>query len=212
MLKTALIGMSGSGKTFWSNKLVASSYRQVSCDDRIERKLAPELPLTCRGIGGVAAWMGWPDVADYRVRAQKYLESEIAVMREILRELANSPEEKIVVDTTGSVIYTGEKLCGELHAQATIIYLEASREEQQMLVERYLRDPKPVLWGEQFQPRQGETSRDTVARCFPQLIEYRRTKYEELAHLVLPISELRGADLTGDDFLRVAGKRARSRR
>lgn len=213
MIKIALIGMSGSGKTFWSNKLAASGYRAISCDDLIEQKLAQDLSSTHpQGIAGVAAWMGWPDTTEYRVRAQKYLEREIDVMREILNELVQSPEERIVVDTTGSVIYTGERICEELRAQSTIVYLQASAEEQTTLIERYLGNPKPVLWGEQFRPRKGETPRETVARCFPLLIEYRRNMYEELAHVVVPISELRGADLTGDDFLRIAGNRARSER
>lgn len=205
--------MSGSGKTFCSNKLAASGYRAISCDGRIEQKLAQELSSAHpRGTGGVAAWMGWPDGATYRVRAQKYLECEIDVMREILDEFAQSREEKIVVDTTGSVIYTGEKICEELRARTTIVYLQTSAEEQATLIERYLHDPKPVLWGEQFRPRKGETPRETVARCFPLLTEYRRNLYEELAHVAIPISELRGADLTGDDFLRLAGERTRPER
>ena len=56
MLKLALIGMSGSGKTFWANKLAECGYHLISCDDRIELKLAAELSAAgYRGIGGVAA-------------------------------------------------------------------------------------------------------------------------------------------------------------
>ncbi len=42
-LRLALIGMSGAGKTFWTKKLTAAGYPGVSCDDRIEQKLAPRL-------------------------------------------------------------------------------------------------------------------------------------------------------------------------
>ena len=213
MLKVALIGMSGSGKTFWSNQLAKCGYGMVSCDDRIEQKLGAELSAAGhRGIGGVAAWMGWPDSSTYREREQKYLQCEIAVMREILDEVARAPGEKIVVDTTGSVIYTGKELCGKLREQATVVYLEASAEQRATLIERYLRDPKPVLWGEQFQPSTGETPREAIARCYPQLIAFRKNLYEELAHRVVPISGLRGAHLTGDDFLRILQEQARPAR
>ena len=63
-LRLALIGMSGAGKTFWTKKLAASRYPAVTCDDRIEQKLAPRLAAGgYAGINGVAAWMGWPDSA-----------------------------------------------------------------------------------------------------------------------------------------------------
>ncbi|HYL09441.1 MAG TPA: shikimate kinase [Candidatus Acidoferrales bacterium] len=209
MHKLSLIGMSGSGKTFWSNKLETIGYRLVSCDDRIEQKLSPELAsYGHRGTGVVAAWMGWPDSARYREREQKYLNSEIAVMREILDELGGCPEEKVVVDTTGSVIYTGEEVCRKLRHRTTVVYLEASREEQQTLIQRYLEDPKPVLWSEHFQLHEGETPREAVARCYPQLIEHRRTMYENLAHRVVPISELRAGHLGGDGFLHILHQKA----
>lgn len=213
MRKIALIGMSGSGKTFWSNRLAKCGYRLISCDDRIEQKLAPEVSAAGqRGIGGVARWMGWPDSATYREREQKYLRCEIAVMREILCELARARQDKIVVDSTGSVVYTGKELCRELRDSATIVYLEASPQERAILIERYLEDPKPVLWGEHFQPRKGETAREAVARCYPQLIEHRRGMYEELAHRVVRISDLRGVPLTGNDFLRILEEQVRPAR
>jgi len=61
--------MSGAGKSHWAQKLAAAGFRVLSIDDRIEKKLAPELAAGgYRGIGGVAAWMGWPDDQAYRER------------------------------------------------------------------------------------------------------------------------------------------------
>ncbi len=74
MIKLSLIGMSGAGKSHWAQKMAAAGLRVISIDDRIEKKLAPELAAGgYRGIGGVAAWMGWPDQPTYREREQKYL-------------------------------------------------------------------------------------------------------------------------------------------
>src|SRR5260370_29023 len=65
-LRLALIGMSGAGKTFWTKKLTAAGYPGVSCDDRIEQKLAPRLAAGGHaGINGVGAGMGWPGSATY---------------------------------------------------------------------------------------------------------------------------------------------------
>src|SRR5258708_28175114 len=113
-----LIGMSGAGKTFWTKKLTAAGYPGVSCDDRIEQKLAPRLAAGGHaGINGVAAWMGWPDSAAYTERASEYLAEEIHTLDEVLTDLEKQPEKSLVLDTTGSVIYAGNNLLMRLRRQ-----------------------------------------------------------------------------------------------
>ena len=203
-LRLALIGMSGAGKTFWTKKLTAAGYPGVSSDDRIEQKLAPRLAAGGHtGITGVAAWMGWPDSATYTERESEYLAEEIHSLDEILTELEKQPEKSLVLDTTGSVIYTGNNLRMRLRHQMTIVHLAASTEEQQLLIERYLNDPKPVLWRGAFQPRAGEKPRDTVARCYPALIAARRQSYAALAHCTLQGAALREAALDAPAFLKM---------
>jgi shikimate kinase len=191
-LRLALVGMSGAGKTFWTKKLAAEGWTSICCDERIEEKLASRLAGGGHsGINGVAAWMGWPDSAKYLERESQYLEEEIHVLGEALTSLEREPEKPLVLDTTGSVIYTGNNLLLRLRRRMTVVYLAASAKEQQLLVERYLSDPKPVLWRGAFQPKKGETPRETVARCYPTLIAARRQSYETLAHCTLPLAELR---------------------
>jgi shikimate kinase len=203
-LRLALIGMSGVGKTFWAKKLAATRYPAVSCDDRIEQKLAPRLAAGgYAGINGVAVWMGWPDSATYPERESEYLAEEIHTLDEILTELEKQPEKSLVLDTTGSVIYTGNNLLMCLRRQMTIVHLAASAEEQQLLIERYLSDPKPVLWRGAFQPRAGEKPRETVARCYPALISARRQGYEALAHCTLQVVALRDGSLDAPAFLKM---------
>jgi hypothetical protein len=72
-----------------------------------------------------------------------------------------------------------------------IVYLAASAAEQELLIRRYIEDPKPVLWRGAFQPRPGESPRDTVARCYPALISARRQSYEALSHCAIPVAGLR---------------------
>jgi shikimate kinase len=191
-LRLALIGMSGAGKTFWTKRLAESGRASISCDDRIEQRLAPRLAGGgFAGINGVAAWMGWPDSATYAGREADYLAAEIHTLDVILTVLEKNPLQELVLDTTGSVIYAGNNLLMRLRRQMTVVYLAASESEQQLLIERYLSDPKPVLWRGAFLPRPGEAPRETVARCYPTLIAARRRSYEALAHCTLPVAELR---------------------
>ena len=203
-LRLALIGMSGAGKTFWTKKLAEGGHPAISCDDRIEQKLAPRLSSGgFAGINGVASWMGWPDSATYTERESEYLAEEIHTLDEILTELEKQPEKSLVLDTTGSVIYTGNNLLMRLRRQMTVVHLAASAEEQQLLIERYLNDPKPVLWRGAFQARPGEKARETVARCYPALMAARRQSYEALAHCTLQVAALRDGALEAAAFLKM---------
>ncbi|HEX8880520.1 MAG TPA: hypothetical protein VF749_10850 [Candidatus Acidoferrum sp.] len=200
-MRLALIGMSGAGKTFWTKKLAETDAPAVFCDERIEQRLAPRLgPGGFSGINGVAAWMGWPDSTTYAEREAEYLEEEIHTLDEVLHSLEDDLEASLVLDTTGSVIYAGNHLLMRLRRQMTVVYLAATVKEQQLLIERFLNDPKPVLWRGAFQPKSGETPRETAARCYPALMEARRRSYEALAHCTLGVGELR-ATLDAEQFL-----------
>jgi len=213
LLRLALVGMSGAGKSFWAKKLGASSYPAISCDDVIEAKLASRLAAGgYTGINGVAAWMGWPNSATYAARESDYLAEEIHALDEILTGLENQPEKSLVLDTTGSVIYVGNNLLMRLRRQMTIVYLAASAREQQLLIERYLNDPKPVLWRGAFQAKAGESPRETVARCYPALIAARRQSYEALAHCTLQVAALRDGSLDAPAFLKMIQNKTESTR
>ena len=201
-LRLALIGMSGAGKTFWTRQIAAAGHQAICCDERIEARLASKLAEGgFTGINGVAAWMGWPDSPTYAERESLYLAEEIAALDEALAGLEKNPGQELILDTTGSVIYTGNNLLMRLRRHTTVVYLAASPQERQLLIERYLSDPKPVLWRGAFQPRSGESPRETVARCYPAVIAARRQSYEALAHCTIPIAELREMPQTAEAFL-----------
>jgi len=201
-LRIALVGMSGAGKTFWSKRLAEAGVPAISCDDRIEQKLAPRLATGgFAGINGVAAWMGWPDSPTYTEREADYLKEEIATLDEVLSELEKDTLKSLVLDTTGSVIYTGNHLLMRLRKLMKVVYLAASDAEQHLLIERYLSEPKPVLWRGAFAAKPGETPRETVARCYPHLIAARRQSYAALAHATVPVSELRELPQQAQAFL-----------
>lgn len=206
--RLALVGMSGSGKTFWSRKLAAAGWTAVSCDDLIEKRLAPRLAAGgYSGINGVAAWMGWPDSPTYAERESEYLTEEISVVDEFLavleKENASAP---IVLDTTGSVIYAQNNILMRLRRQMTVVHLASTDSEQQLLVQRYLHDPKPVLWRGTFHVQDHESPRETVARCYPQLIALRKKSYETLAHCSVQVAELRSLGAANADSSDVVEK------
>jgi hypothetical protein len=194
--------MSGTGKTFWTKRLTLAGHPSVCCDDRIEQRLRPHLQGGgYSGINGVASWMGWPDTPTYAQREAEYLAEEIAALDEVLTDLERNPSRELILDTTGSVIYTGNNLLLRLRRQMTVVYLAATPEQQKLLIERYLNDPKPVLWRGAFRPKKNETPSETVARCYPMLISARRQSYEALAHCSIPVAELRDSDLDAAVFL-----------
>jgi shikimate kinase len=200
--RLAFIGMSGTGKTFWARRLAAAGHQVVSCDDLIGHQLAEHLPDgRHEHINDLAAWMGWPDSATYLEREAQYLREEISVLDAVLATVEQAPEESLILDTTGSVIHTGNHLLMRMRRDLTVVYFAASAEEQQLLIERYLNEPKPVLWRGAFRPKAGEAPRDTVARCYPALIAARRQSYEALAHVTLPVAELRSAICDVETFL-----------
>jgi len=191
-LRLALIGMSGAGKSHWTKHLAAGGHAVVCCDDQIEARLAPFLKAGgYSGINGVAAWMGWPDSPTYPEREAQYLSEEISTVDEVLSELEKDSRRELILDTSGSVIYSGNNILMRLRRQMTVIYLAASNDEQQLLIRRYVQDPKPVLWRGAFQPRPDETPHDTVAHCYPALISARRQSYEALAHFSISTARLR---------------------
>lgn len=208
VIKLSLIGMSGAGKSHWAQKLAGAGFRVIGVDDRIEEKIASELASGGhRGIGGVAAWMGWPNEPAYREHERKYLECEVRSMNEALDEIEASSEEGIILDTTGSVVYAGEEICRRMQALTTVVYLEASPSEEDLLIARYLSDPKPVLWGDQFAPRPGESTQDAIARCYPKLIAHRKKLYERYAHRAISLEQLKNGSVDARGFLeRVEGQ------
>jgi len=130
-------------------------------------------------------------------------------MTESLDEIEKSGHEGIILDTTGSVAYTGEEICRRMQSLTTVVYLAAAPEEEHILIARYLSDPKPVLWGDQFSMRPGETAKDAVARCYPQLISQRKKLYEKYAHRTIPMEWLRKTNPDARGFLEMVGAQAR---
>ena len=107
----SFIGMSGAGKSTWSLMLEKGGLTRYSCDDLIEKELAPELKrLGYRGIGGISRWLGQPYDKRYKKNSRRYLKLEGESLTRILNEIKKADHGDAVVDTTGSVIYMSPRL------------------------------------------------------------------------------------------------------
>lgn len=186
-MKISLIGMSGAGKTYWSKILEKKGFKRYCCDDMIEIKLDKELKESgyIGGIKDVAKWMGQPFEKQHKINSKKYLRFEEKVMIEVFKEIEFNFSEDIVIDTTGSVIYTRHSIQAKLEEVTKIIHLEVSDEMKKNMYKLYLKDPKPVFWGESFSSKGGETNIESLKRCYPELLAYRIKQYEELSHFAL---------------------------
>lgn len=187
-MRLSLIGMAGSGKSYWSMKLVEHGFRRFCCDDLIAAKLDPELTRPDGTTMELGQWMGFPYEPHYRERESKYLACEIEVLTEILEYLEsrkNNPEENIVVDTTGSVIYTGERILRKLRQYTTVIYLSIPPEVRGQLLKAYVSDPHPMLWRNMFSKEPDETEQEALARCYPRLVVARERLYEHYANVTI---------------------------
>ncbi len=201
----SLIGMSGVGKSSWSIKLYEIGFRRYCCDDLIKIKLASELTGSDGTMMEIGEWMGFPYESQYKERESKYLTYEIEVLTEIigiLESCGKQAEENIVIDTTGSVIYTGEESLKRLRRCTTIVHFSTPPEVQGQMLKTYLANQRPVLWREFFNKEPNETFEDAMARCYPRLLISRERLYERYAGVAIDYYRLNQEGFGVFEFLK----------
>lgn len=198
-LGISLIGMSNVGKSYVARALAADpslGFASVCIDDLIEEKLGPFLKSEgFAGIDGVAEWMGQPYDPQYPQTQQLYLRFE----EESMNGVTHPTGRNLVIDTTGSVIYTPQPVLGRLKSETLVVYLEATAEFRDALFRKYISNPKPVIWGDSFNIQAGESERDALERCYPLLLGFRAERYAQLADVTIPRQLLQ--DASGRQFL-----------
>ena len=196
MAKVSFVGMSNIGKSYWAKRLAAEEgYRLICCDDLIAGKLKPFLQQGgySSDIAGVAAWMDLPCEPRSPLNQKRYLEAEEEVLTDVL---LNLPDGDVVIDTTGSVAHMPLEVLQELKRSTLVIHFETPVSMQATMLERFLAEPKPVCWAGYYAPRPPESSAETLARCYPQLLEFRSTLYTRMSDVTIPYSIHRAADFT----------------
>ena len=196
----SLVGMSNIGKTFWSERLGDRGYLRICCDDLIARDLGPLLARErlSGSIEDVAKWMGLPHEERSARNQEQYLRLEDLAVWEAMESVGHGPA---VIDTTGSVVHlesaTREALC----RTTTVVYLQTPPHLLNEMLQRFIAEPKPVVWGNLYAPVAGEAPSETLARCYPLLLAARNQLYESMAHIILGYEVHRAADFTVEEFL-----------
>jgi len=204
----SLIGMSGSGKSYWSEKLTRKGFKRYCIDALITEKLSDELTKQ-EGISlTVGEWMGFPFQEGYQQREKLYLLYEEQLMAQILDRIEENEragaDENVVVDTTGSVIYTGEGLLKRLRSLTTVIYFTVPGVIREAMLRQYLASPRPVLWRGLFRIDPGESVDDALLRSYNALLDSREAHYHELADIELDYFRRNSPDFRISDFLKIA--------
>ena len=176
----SLIGMSGSGKSYWSERLQKENgFRRFCCDEIIRHKLNIQLSDTrLSSLEDVSRWMDLPYSEGFTERQDMYLRAEKEVMLEIFEYVRQfAANENVVIDTTGSVVYLGNTICSQLKQATRVVYLFCPPEYEEQMFEQFLKQPKPVAWINNYRPLEGEDTRATLERCYPKLLQSRRELY-----------------------------------
>lgn len=206
-LVISLIGMSNIGKTFLSKKFENDGFWRVSCDDLIEKKLALDLEkLGYVGLADVALWMGQPSDEKFLSNQQKYLLMEREVMNDIFAKIKNINNQNIVIDTTGSVVHTGNSIRDKLKKKTLVVYIEATKDMDDQMFNNYIKKPKPVIFDKLFSSKKYETYNQALERCYKELLEYRKNLYCKRADVVISRKIIKEG-LCSRDFLLLVKER-----
>jgi shikimate kinase len=197
--------MSGTGKSTWAARLAERGFRCFCCDEMITAKLSPELVRPDGKAMTVGEWMGFPYEPHYKERESAYLACEMEVLDEIcayLSDAKSKPEENIVVDTTGSVIYVGEETLRKLRRHTVVVHLATPPEVWEHMLKAYVANQRPVLWRGLFSQEPNESMEEALARCYPRLLSAREQLYERCAHVIVDYYTRQGS-FGVDDLLEI---------
>jgi shikimate kinase len=192
--------MSGVGKSFWAKRLAREAGFVVhDCDAAIGERLgsivtaAPGEEL----VTALGRWMGMPWTAGYAEREARYL----ALEEDVTREALALTREGHVLDTTGSVIYTPTDLSQAIRARCRVVYLRTPDSRRAAMLQRYLDEPKPVVWSGAF-PSGVADPRAVLPAAYADLLDRRDRAYGALAHVVLDGGALEADPPSTAEFLR----------
>jgi hypothetical protein len=202
--------MSGSGKSYWSEKLARHGFIRFCLDALIAQKLSDKLRREDLSPLSLGEWMGFPFQEGYQEREELYLSSEKQLLAETLDRIDENacagPEANVVIDTTGSLIYTGENLLKRLKSLTTIVYFPVPAVIREAMLRQYLSNPRPVLWRGVFNIEPGETAEEALFRSYNALLDSREVVYRELADVEIDYFRRNSPDFRISDLLEIVAQ------
>lgn len=144
--------------------------------------------------------LGGLSVAEFKRRQGLFRQAEVEAMRDVEEFMAKARDlygyPNFINDAGGSVCELSDAECWESLARRTVVlYLRASEEVEQILIDRARELPKPLYYEEgfldvhlaEFLEEGGLKSADEIVPdafvqwMFPKLIQHRKPRYERLA-------------------------------
>ncbi|MCH7759070.1 amino acid permease [Patescibacteria group bacterium] len=89
-----------------------------------------------------------------------------------------------------------------LKKYTTVVYLKISKSGQIEMFKQYLKDPKPVIWGDSFRKSKGESNQAALEKCYPKLLQRRAELYQKYADCTLDVQILNKNNFSLNDFLK----------
>ncbi len=181
-LRLAFVGMSNAGKSYRSKILKnEADFFWYQVDAEIQKKLG------FAQMDEISAWLGYPNTPTYKERERQYLDAESHCTKV---NFLDTSGKNLVFDTTGSVIYLADETLRWLKNDCLIVNLDVGEDAIETMIEKFITDPKPVIWKEFFKTIPGESEKETILRCYPELLTDRLARYRTLAHITIPAEEL----------------------
>lgn len=197
-----LIGISGIGKSYWSQRFAEElGYTHLSADARIAAELRAELDLVNeqglneqglneqglneQGLNEqrLATWLGFPTSPQYEENEQRYLKLDrraIENFAAVAISQRDNSQISYIIDTSGSSIYVGEPALNRLAELGPVVYLEIEAGQEALLVERFLASPKPIVWNKTFLGTPDSIpSLDILRQSYQRLLASRKELYEQ---------------------------------
>lgn len=229
------LGMSGTGKTHISSQLAQWGWTQYSCDYEIGRtylcdQMAQTDGFDPNDISALSTFLGKLGSSEhggfslplFKERQKAYYDAECDALRGMRVALQNS-EGDFIHDSSGSLCEIEDvALIRELGEKTLFVYLQASDEGEQQVLQRAHDYPKPLFFPPQFLDENlalylSEQGLDDVSDIvpdkfsrwiFPKLFEARKPKYDRMAALYgVSISATEFANLkSADEFIEIIAK------
>jgi len=153
----------------------------------------------------LSAWMGFPWDDGYRDRAHQYRQREADVLESALAWVPGDGTERVVLDTTGSLVYLGSELLGRMRDLFTVLHLETPLELQEEMAEAFISRPTPLIWPEEYGPDLFADELDSLRSLFPRLLQERERLYSGLSHVRVPLATRRSPEFGPVEILEMAG-------
>ena len=225
-----LMGMSGVGKTYLSGILAGQGWYHYSCDyeigtrflgEEIAKTLGTENAIARDDISQLSDYVGrlgdeakgGLPLEEFKRRQREYFGAECQALAKLPERVARAHEKgftHVVNDSTGSMSEIDDRiLLDTVDENSLIVYIKASAEEEEVVLERARSYPKPLFYSpERFEywlkeylqekglAGAGEIEPDDFSRwVFPRLFENRLPKYQYIADkygVTIPSGAFRG--------------------